>query len=56
MSVHALALSTTHSFSKTPVPSLPLLANLGVQGDCHSGIRTTPPPTSSPYLINCLGN
>ncbi len=46
MSVHALALSTTHTFSKTPVSSLTLLTNLGVQGDCHSGIRTNPPPPS----------
>ena len=51
MSVHALALSTTHTFSKTPVPTLTLLAGLGVQGDCHSGIRTppSPHPSQSPH-------
>ncbi|KAK4038521.1 pyruvate kinase-like protein [Parachaetomium inaequale] len=52
MSVHALALSASHEFSKTPVPQLTLLAGLGVEGDCHLGVtvqhlsrlRLTPPP------------
>jgi len=47
MSVHALAISPTHNFTKTPVPSLTLLTGLGVEGDCHNGVRTS--PTSSPF-------
>ncbi|KAK3305599.1 pyruvate kinase-like protein [Chaetomium strumarium] len=38
MSVHALALSPTHDFTKQPVSRLTLLAGLGVQGDCHAGV------------------
>ena len=36
--VLAVALSATHSFSKTLVPSIHLLAGLGVQGDAHAGV------------------
>ncbi|AEO67649.1 8a8b1b14-a14e-4b28-b6f3-20a2e868261a [Thermothielavioides terrestris] len=39
MSVHAVALSATHEFSKTPAAAITLLAGLGVQGDCHSGVH-----------------
>ncbi|KAJ9133417.1 hypothetical protein NKR23_g10722 [Pleurostoma richardsiae] len=39
MSVHGLALSSSHVFSKTPVPSLVLLSGLGVEGDCHNGVH-----------------
>ncbi|RAL03876.1 MOSC domain-containing protein [Aspergillus ibericus CBS 121593] len=35
--VLSVSKSTTHSPSKTPVPSITLLANLGVSGDCHAG-------------------
>ncbi|KAK4235561.1 pyruvate kinase-like protein [Achaetomium macrosporum] len=52
MSVHALALSPTHEFTKQPVSRLTLLAGLGVQGDCHAGatvqhrsrLHIQPPP------------
>ncbi|EAS36189.2 MOSC domain-containing protein [Coccidioides immitis RS] len=37
MSVLSVSLSSTHSFSKPPVPSITLLPNLGVQGDAHAG-------------------
>ncbi|KAI1178530.1 PK beta-barrel-protein domain-containing protein-like protein [Nemania sp. FL0916] len=37
MSVHAVALSSTHVFSKAPVGSITLVAGLGVEGDCHNG-------------------
>lgn len=35
--VKALCHSATHSFSKEVVPSLTLLAGLGVEGDAHAG-------------------
>ncbi|KAL2194497.1 hypothetical protein P885DRAFT_71264 [Corynascus similis CBS 632.67] len=38
MSVHALALSASHDFSKTPVHEVTLLTGLGVKGDCHLGV------------------
>ncbi|KAK3331334.1 pyruvate kinase-like protein [Apodospora peruviana] len=52
MSVFALATSTEHGFSKTPVPSFTLITGLGIQGDCHSGehvqhrsrLHIQPPP------------
>lgn len=37
MSVLSVSLSTTHRFSKTPQASITLIANLGVDGDCHGG-------------------
>lgn len=37
MSVLSVSLSETHAFHKHPVPSITLLANLGVEGDCHLG-------------------
>ena len=37
MSVHALAKSESHTFSKTSVPSIHLIAGIGVEGDCHRG-------------------
>ena len=37
MSVHAVARSKDHSFSKLPAASIKLLAGLGVEGDCHAG-------------------
>ena len=37
MSIHALSLSPTHTFSKQSISSLTLLPGLGVEGDCHSG-------------------
>ena len=36
-SVHAVHQSLAHSFSKAAVPSITLLAGLGVQGDAHCG-------------------
>lgn len=52
MSVHALSLSPTHSFSKQSTASLRLLPNLGVEGDSHCGetvqhrsrLHIKPPP------------
>ena len=52
MSVHALSLSRSHTFSKTLAPSLTLLPNLGIQDDCHCGetvqhrsrLHIKPPP------------
>ncbi|KAK3290165.1 pyruvate kinase-like protein [Chaetomium fimeti] len=52
MSVHALALSASHQFTKTLVPEVNLLAGLGVEGDCHLGVTVqhrsrlhiSPPP------------
>jgi len=52
MSVHSLAKSDSHNFSKTPVQSFNLVAGLGVDGDCHSGeavqhrsrLHIQPPP------------
>ncbi|OOG00562.1 hypothetical protein ASPCADRAFT_202405 [Aspergillus carbonarius ITEM 5010] len=35
--VLSVAKSTMHSPSKTPVPSITLIADLGVAGDCHAG-------------------
>ncbi|NTX99741.1 MOSC domain-containing protein [Deinococcus sp. JMULE3] len=35
--VIAVARNVTHRFSKTPQPSITLLAGLGVQGDAHAG-------------------
>jgi hypothetical protein len=54
MSVHALALSADHEFTKTIVPHFTLLTGLGVEGDCHSGvcksyIQPLSIPTSIPY-------
>ncbi|KAL2019253.1 hypothetical protein VTK56DRAFT_9797 [Thermocarpiscus australiensis] len=61
MSVHGLALSPSHNFSKTPVPRLVLLTGLGVEGDCHNGvtvqhrsrlhIRPPPPNLRQVHLI-----
>jgi len=39
MSVHALAKSPSHDFSKSPAPELTLIAGLGIEGDCHNGIH-----------------
>jgi len=38
MSVLSVSLSSTHKFHKTPVSQINLLANLGVEGDCHNGV------------------
>ncbi|KAK4243106.1 pyruvate kinase-like protein [Corynascus novoguineensis] len=38
MSVHVLALSASHDFSKIPVHEVTLLTGLGVKGDCHLGV------------------
>lgn len=37
MSVLSVSLSSSHSFSKKPVPSINLIKDLGVEGDCHKG-------------------
>ncbi len=37
MSVLSVSLSKEHTFSKTPVRSITLLKDLGVEGDCHNG-------------------
>lgn len=52
MSVVSLSLSESHTFSKKLSPSLNLLADLGVEGDCHCGetvqhrsrLHIRPPP------------
>ncbi|KAL2130910.1 hypothetical protein VTI74DRAFT_5794 [Chaetomium olivicolor] len=52
MSVHSLAVSPTHDFTKTLVPSFTLLTGLGIEGDCHCGVHVqhrsrlhlSPPP------------
>lgn len=36
--VHSVSTSSTHSFSKEPVPSITLIAGLGIQGDAHAGV------------------
>ncbi len=33
----AVSRSSTHSFSKTPLPEITILAGLGVEGDAHAG-------------------
>jgi len=37
MSVYALALSPSHTFSKTPCDTLTLLTGVGIAGDIHAG-------------------
>jgi MOSC domain-containing protein YiiM len=37
MSVHSTHLAAKHTFSKTYTPSITLVADQGVQGDCHAG-------------------
>ncbi|KAI1913480.1 hypothetical protein LOZ39_000902 [Ophidiomyces ophidiicola] len=52
MSVLSVSVSSTHSFSKSPVPAITLLEDLGVKGDAHAGVNVqhlsrthiTPPP------------
>ncbi|KAK4445755.1 pyruvate kinase-like protein [Podospora aff. communis PSN243] len=39
MSVHALAKSESHNFTKPLVPQIILIEGLGVEGDCHSGVH-----------------
>ncbi len=38
--IEATSLSAKHTFSKTPQPSIHLIAGHGVQGDCHAGAAT----------------
>ncbi len=40
MSVHALAVSSKHTFTQPTVTSLTPLSGLGVAGDCHLGAHT----------------
>lgn len=61
MSVHALARSKTHDFTKKTHKSLNLITGLGVEGDCHAGehvqhrsrlqIRPKPPNLRQVHLI-----
>lgn len=37
MSVLSVSLSPTHNFTKSTLPSINLLAGLGIEGDCHAG-------------------
>ncbi|KAK2805303.1 hypothetical protein FQN50_006204 [Emmonsiellopsis sp. PD_5] len=63
MSVLSVSLSPTHSFSKSPVSSITLIPNLGVQGDAHAGqtvqhlsrlhIKPPPPNLRQVHLIHC---
>lgn len=54
MSVLSTHLSPTHSFTKTSVPYVNLVANPGVEGDCHFGrtvqhrsrLHIKPPPAN----------
>ncbi|KAK2779917.1 hypothetical protein FQN52_002315 [Onygenales sp. PD_12] len=62
MSVLSVSLSPTHSFSKSPVSSITLIPNLGVQGDAHAGetvqhlsrlhIKPPPPNLRQVHLIH----
>ncbi|PGH08491.1 hypothetical protein AJ79_05980 [Helicocarpus griseus UAMH5409] len=47
MSVLGVSLSPSHSFSKTPTPSISLLPNLGVKGDAHAGATVQHRPHQS---------
>jgi MOSC domain-containing protein YiiM len=59
--VLSVAVSSNHVFSKPPVESITLLANLGVEGDCHCGatvqhrsrlhIKPAPPNLRQVHLI-----
>ncbi|GLA77044.1 hypothetical protein AtubIFM55763_008925 [Aspergillus tubingensis] len=49
--VLSVSKSPTHTISKTPVPSITLLPNHGVSGDCHAG-KTTQHTTSSTTANN----
>ncbi|KAI0460029.1 PK beta-barrel-protein domain-containing protein-like protein [Xylaria acuta] len=54
MSVHAVAVSASHAFSKELVSSITLVEGLGVEGDCHNGktvqhrsrLHIKPPPAN----------
>ncbi|KAI8947255.1 PK beta-barrel-protein domain-containing protein-like protein [Xylaria longipes] len=54
MSVHAVAVSASHAFSKEIVSSITLVEGLGVEGDCHNGntvqhrsrLHIKPPPAN----------
>ncbi|KAL4981757.1 pyruvate kinase-like protein [Aspergillus falconensis] len=60
---HVLSLSTgrAHTFSKSPASSITLIANYGIQGDCHAGttvqhrsrlhIRPAPPNLRQVHLM-----
>jgi hypothetical protein len=60
--VTSLSISPTHVFSKTSLPSITLLAGLGIAGDCHAGetvqhrsrlhIRPVPPNLRQVHLIH----
>src|SRR4051812_13221016 len=39
MSVHALAKSASHEFSKIPVSQFTLIEGHGVDGECHNGVH-----------------
>ncbi|BCS01373.1 MOSC domain-containing protein [Aspergillus luchuensis] len=49
--VLSVSKSPTHTTSKTPVPSITLLPNHGVSGDCHAG-KTTQHTTGSTTASN----
>jgi MOSC domain-containing protein YiiM len=63
MSVTDVSLSTTHVFTKASVPSITLVKDLGVLGDCHYGatvqhrsrlhIKPPPPNLRQVHLIGC---
>ncbi|GFF43021.1 hypothetical protein IFM61606_03274 [Aspergillus udagawae] len=38
--VHSVSKSSSHSIAKSPVPSITLIPNHGVDGDCHAGQTT----------------
>jgi len=54
MSVHSTHLAPKHTFSKSYTPSITLIADQGVQGDCHAGTtiqkRASKAPSKSPNL------
>ncbi|KAG6994160.1 hypothetical protein G7Y79_00046g082110 [Physcia stellaris] len=52
MSVHSTHLSRTHTFSKSPSPSITLLANHGVQNDAHAGKTRQDPSATLPIPKN----
>jgi MOSC domain-containing protein YiiM len=54
MSVLSVSLSQSHAFSKPPIPSITLIKDQGVEGDCHNGhtiqhqsrLHIQPPPVN----------
>ncbi|OJJ73348.1 hypothetical protein ASPBRDRAFT_194305 [Aspergillus brasiliensis CBS 101740] len=54
--VLSVSKSPTHTISKTPVPSITLLPNHGVSGDCHAGKTLQHNPSTSSTTTTAAGN